>query len=114
MSYRIIPLNYFYVCHKNRPKHNQHSQLLIFKINSLLQETPRKPMKVEAAKTSFPCASFIYTNCFNECFFIPYDNFKTFFIQIYCYSNVWCFERSLHFISIIFTITLQCYIKGPK
>ena len=73
------------------------------------KETTHKPLKVEAAKTLFSSVCVIGTTCFDECFFILCDNWKTsVFVKFYrcsetfeapccCFLWRWCFEWCPYF-----------------
>ena len=88
---------------------------------SVWKETSRKPLKVAAAKKSFPSVCTIYTTCFDECFVFHVICGRHYFytnlslprglVQPPCCCILWNkrFERSLYSISFISTITLQCY-----
>ena len=43
------------------------------------KETTQKPPKIAAAKNFSSSVNIIDTTCFNECFFISFDNWKSFF-----------------------------------
>ena len=71
----------------------------------LKKKTTHKPLKVVAAKTLFSSAYVIGATCFDECFFVLCDNWKTLlnitlrFFKAPCCCFLWsqCFERSPYF-----------------
>ena len=97
--------------------------------HSILQTffSSHKPLKVVAAKKVFlkresisQSISIVDLTCFDKCFLFRVITGRQFFyanlllprglIQSPCCCVLWekCFEKTLHFISVISTITLQC------
>ena len=79
-----------------------------------LKRKVSQTFKISSCKKVFLKCVYHWHNLLRRMFFIPCDNWKTlFFMQIFCYPEVWyncrvaaffwnkCFERSSHFISVI-------------
>ena len=49
-----------------------------------------KPLKVAAAKKSFPSVFIIDATCFDECFLFHVITGRHHFLKIYLYPKVWC------------------------
>ena len=62
LLYEIISVNYFYVRHKNRRKHNQHFKLLFFKLNSHIGASNYKYLHVGNQIYLFGCLFSIKAN----------------------------------------------------
>ena len=96
-----------------------HTDQSIYKLScTVWKKKSHKPLKVAAAKKSFPSLCTIETTCFNECFYCMWS--LEFFIQITFYTNLslprvlvqppCCYvlwskcslkqERNLHFVSV--------------
>ena len=121
-----IRLN-IYICKTKFPFHKQYLFVLLFSRNqrifiqtkvyhkffySVRKETFHKPLKVAGGKKSFSSVYIIDLTCFDECFLLHVKlSLPRGLLQPpRCYL-LWskCFERSPQFISVISTITLQCY-----
>ena len=57
---------------------------------SVLKEASHKPLKVAAAKKSFPSKFIIDTTCFDELFSFHMITVNNIFTQIYRYQEAWC------------------------
>ena len=79
---------------------------------SVWKETSQKPLKVAAATTSFSGVCIIVKTCFDECFLFHIITGRHYFLYKFVTQRFGtaakCFERSLHFISVISSITFQC------
>ena len=79
---------------------------------SVWKETSQKPLKVAAATTSFSGVCIIVKTCFDECFLFHIITGRHYFLYKFVTQRFGtaakCCERSLHFISVISSITFQC------
>ena len=96
---------------------------------SVSKEASHKPLKVAAAKKSFPIVFIIDTTCFDECFLIYVITANSSFytnlllprglVQPPCCCVFWnkCFERSPHFMSLRYlhhNIRMMLILKVPN
>ena len=79
---------------------------------SVWKETSQKPLKVAAATTFFSGVCIIVKTCFDECFLFHIITGRHYFLYKFVTQRFGtaakCFERSLHFISVVSSITFQC------
>ena len=79
---------------------------------SVWKQTSQKPLKVAAATTSFSGVCIIVKTCFDECFLFHIITGRHYFLYKFVTQRFGtaakCFERSLHFISVVSSITFQC------
>ena len=90
-----------------------HADQMIVQVFLALSEK-KHPSKEEVAKNFFPSVYVIGTACFDECFFIPYDNWKTlFFTQIYHYPKDFCKHCVAAFfeVSVLKEVRILCWLS---
>ena len=67
--------------------------------------------KSSSCKKVFPKCVYHWYNLLRWMFFVPCDNWKTFFIQIYCYPEVWFNGHVLHSLEQVFWKNFTVHIR---